>query len=675
MAPRRDHLIALHGEKWNDEYFWLREKGTPEVLAYVEAENAYTEAMMQSTRGLQEQLYQEALVRILEDDSSAPVRDGEYLYYTRTERGKQHPIYCRKHHSDGAVEQVLIDVNELAARQAYVDIEAFAVSPDGRYLAYTIDVSGFRNFILHVRDLHSGELGPEHRAQVGSLAWSADSRTLFYTTTDHAKRNAHVYRHLCGQNHEHDQVVYEELDEHFEVAISSTRDRQYILLSSISHTGSEVRYIPAARPYQPPTLMAERFPGQEYYVDHRADRFYIRVNDEGPNFRVVTAPVQTPGREHWHEFWPCSDSVMLESIELFRDFFVLEEREHGLPYLRIVRFGSEGEARRIPLPEPTHEVWTEPNPEFGAQTYRFRYSSLTTPETIYEFDVADGALRIVKQMKVLDGYDPTAYVAERLEARSADGARIPISLIYRRDARTAGPAPLLLTGYGAYGVTFKIEFAPERVSLLDRGVIFAIAHVRGGGELGKSWHDAGRMLRKKNTFGDFIAAAEHLIAHGYTASDRLIARGRSAGGLLMGAVVNARPELFRAVVSLVPFVDVINSMLDPHLPLTVGEFEEWGDPQVAEQYGYMKSYSPYDNLRAQSYPAMLVKASYNDAQVMYWEPIKYVARMRALKMDKKPLLLQVNMHGGHLGSSGRYQRLREAMFDFAFMLSQWGLEG
>ena len=670
VAPRHPQQHTLHGETRSDDYAWLRKKDSPEVLSYLRAENAYAERALQPTAALREAIYAETIGRIVQTDQTPKTRRGQYLYYSRTVEKLQYPIECRAPLAQPDQEEVLLDLNELAKGQSFVATDVLEVSDDGSRLMYSLDTTGFREYTLHVLELGSRSLGPEKIAKVGSAAWAADGKTLFYTVEDEAKRPYRLYRHQLGGSSQ-DALVYEEKDERFVLQVWRSRSKAFVFAGSYSHTASEVRFVSASTPEAPFTVIAPRRSEHEYDVDHRGEAFYIRSNDRGRNFRIVTAPVATPDEAHWQELIAHRDAVMLEGLAVFDRFLVVHEREAGVPQLRISGPGGE-DAHRVALPEPVYEIYPESNPESDADRYRFSYESLTTPETFYDYAVAGRALELVKRKQVLGGYDPARYRSERISATAADGTQIPISVVRRADAKP-GPQPLLLTGYGAYGYPLPASFSYSRVSVLDRGVGFAIAHVRGGGELGKRWHDAGRMRNKANTFGDFIAVAEHLIRAGYTAPDRLAIEGGSAGGLLIGAVVNQRPELFRAALLDVPFVDVLNTMSDPSLPLTVGEFEEWGNPAQPEQYRDMAAYSPYDNLRAQPYPAMLVETSYNDSQVMYWEPAKYVAKLRTLKTDRNPLLLWVNMAGGHSGSSGRYDQLEERAFDLAFLLWQLGV--
>jgi len=670
IARRVPRVDVVHGDRRQDDYFWLRQKDHPDVIEYLEAENAYTDAVMKPTEAFQEALYREMLARIKEDDSTVPYRFGRYLYYSRTEKGKQYPIHCRKEGSEGA-EQVLLDLNVLAEGKPFLSLGAFSVSDDGLRLAYTLDFTGFREYTLFVKDLESGELLPDRVEQVSTVAWAADGATLFYVTEDHAKRPYRLWRRRLGAAA--GDLIYEEIDELFRLHVWRSRSREWLFAASRSFTSAEARFLRASEPDGVWRLLEPRGKDHEYDVDHGGPWFYIRTNGDGlRNFRLVRVPVDDPRRERWEELIPHREDVMLEDVDVFAGHYVVRERADGLERIRVVDQAS-GAAHAVEFPEPTYDLDEEPNAEFDAAAYRFRYQSLVTPPSVYDYDVAGRRLVLLKRTEVLGDYDPARYRSERLHATAPDGTRVPISIVYRLDTVGARPAPLVLAGYGAYGISYPAAFSSSRLSLLDRGVTYAIAHVRGGGELGKRWHDAGRMMQKRNTFTDFIAVAEHLIAAGYTAPDRLVIEGGSAGGLLIGAVLNERPELFAAAVLRVPFVDVINTMLDESLPLTVGEFEEWGNPKVREHYEYMKTYCPYTNLGPRRYPAILVRTSLNDSQVMYWEPAKYVARMRAIRLDDQPLLFKIVMEAGHGGPSGRYDALREAAFDYAFVLWRLGL--
>jgi len=676
-----------------DDYAWLRDKQNPEVTAYLEAENAYADAVLAPLNGLREQLYQEMLSHMKQTDISVPYRDGAWWYYSRTEEGSQYAIYCRKHAAveqtpgapgpdsgtwESSPEQVILDGNELAKGHAFFAIGDTDITDDGRFLAYTTDTTGFRQYTLRIKDLETGETLPGEVERVGSIVWAADNCTLFYTVEDEQqKRQFQLWRHTLISLHTRDELVYQDDDERFNVGVGRTRDGKFLVVESASHTTTESRVLAADQPEGSFALISERHDDHEYSIDHRNGLWFIRTNDSGRNFRLVTAPVATPGRSHWTERIPHRDDVMLGEIDLFAGFFIACERENGLPRLRLWNFSGDGpEAARtaeIAFPEPAYSAHPHINRIFETTTFRYGYQSLVTPSSVYEYDVASGASTLLKQLEIPGGFDRTLYASERVHATAPDGVQVPVSLVYRKDKREPGRNPLYVYGYGSYGYSLPIGFSSNRLSLLDRGVVMAYAHIRGGGDLGEPWHDAGKMLVKRNTFTDFIASVEHLTAAGFGDPKRVAIEGGSAGGLLMGAVSNMRPDLFRAVLSHVPFVDVMNTMLDASLPLTVPEYEEWGDPNHENYFQYMLSYSPYDNLKAASYPAMLVKTSLNDSQVMYWEPAKYVAKLRTLKTDNNTLLLVTNMEAGHGGASGRYDYLKEIALDYAFLLRELGI--
>jgi oligopeptidase B len=686
VARREPVEHVLHGDRRIDDYAWLRQKESPEVLAYLDAENAYTDAVLRNTEPFQERLYDEMLARILQTDLSVPYRLRGYLYFTRTEEGKQYPIHSRRVDVENSPEEVLLDLNALAAGHSFLGLGSFAVSDDNHLLAYSLDLTGFRRYTLQIKNLATGETLPTPIERVTSAAWAADNRTLFYTVEDETtKRSYRLYRHALGSN-QADPLLYEEQDERFRIDVERTRSGKFLLLTSASHTASEVRFLSADEPLAAFRLIAPREDNHEYYVDHHPGSapapssgiFYIRTNSGGRTFRIVTAPVADHSRDFWREFLPNRPDVMLASVQAFRSDLVCFEREAGLPHLRVIPLEILADeplaaSHRVAFTEPVYNASPGANPEFVSDHFRFTYESFITPRSVFDYNLRTRERILRKQQPVFGGYDPTEYTSERLFAWASDGTKIPVSLVARRDTPRDGSAALLLYGYGSYGISIPVTFNSNRLSLLDRGVIFTIAHVRGGGELGKPWHDAARLHKKRNTFTDFIACAEQLVAQGYTSPEKLIAEGGSAGGLLMGAIANLRPDLFRVIISHVPFVDVLNTMLDASLPLTVGEYEEWGNPQVAADYFYMKSYCPYTNLEAESYPTMLVKTSLNDSQVMYWEPAKYVAKLRVLKTDGNPLLFKINMGAGHGGASGRYDYLREIALDYAFLLTQLGI--
>ena len=669
VAKQVRKIDLVHGETRVDDYFWLRDKANPDVAAYLEAENAYADAIMRPAEELQQKLYVELLSHIKETDVSVPFREGEHFYYSRTEAGKQYPILCRKRGGLEAPEQVILDVNVLAEGQPFMALGAWLVSDDGNLLAYSTDNTGFRQYVLHVKDLRTGALLPERIEKTGAIAWAADNRTLFYTVEDSAKRHYRVYRHTLGGVS--DELIYEESDERFNVSVQRSRSKAFLFIASGSHTTTEVRYLSAQQASGAWKIIAERRQDHEYEVEHHGDEFYIRTNDKGRTFRLVAAPVVDPREQNWKEVVPHRESVMLADMDVFAGFYVLLEREDGLPHLRVTDFKT-GVSERIAVPEPTYALAPAQNREYHTTAYRYSYQSMVTPSSVFDFDERTHQSTLLKQIEV-PGYDSTQYRSERLWAQAADGTKIPISIAYRKQFHRDGTHPLFLTGYGSYGITIPVNFNSNHLALLDRGFAVAVAHIRGGGDLGKPWHDDGRMLKKRNTFTDFIACAEHLIAEKYTSPDRLVVQGGSAGGLLMGAVANLRPDLFGIIIAKVPFLDVVNTMLDASLPLTIGEYEEWGNPNKKEEYEYIRSYSPYDNLEARAYPTMLVKTAFNDSQVFYHEPAKYVAKMRTLRADKNLLLLKTNMAAGHGGASGRYDLLKEIAFDYAFVLTQLGI--
>jgi oligopeptidase B len=669
IVPR---VETVHGELRVDDYFWLRDRGDPEVVAYLEAENRYTASVMQHTEGLQERLYQEMRRRIKETDLSVPERLDDYFYYNRTEAGGQYPIFCRRHRELGD-EEILLDQNPLAAGHGYFRLGASAVSPDHRLLAYSVDTSGAEEFTLFIKDLATGALFPESIVSTShDVAWANDSRTLFYTALDQAHRPCRLYRHLVGTNPAEDVLVYFEPDASFFLDISRTRSRAYLLLDISSHSTSEVRFVSADRPEDSFCIVQPREPGIEYTVSHNGDRFFITTNDAAPNFRLVQAPVATPGREHWSPVLPYRPEVKLDATDAFRKHLVVYERASGFRQIRVLDLAA-GEEHLISFPEPVYTVRAHANPEFDTTLLRFTYTSLVTPSSVVDYDMAERTWTVRKQTEVLGGYDPSLYRSERLSAIAPDGTAVPISLVYRIPLQLDGQRPLLLNAYGAYGMSYDPTFSSNTLSLLDRGFVVAIAHVRGGEEMGRPWYEGGRRLNKRSSFTDFIAAAEYLIDKGYSNAERLVIRGGSAGGLLMGAATNMRPELFRAVLAEVPFVDVVNTMLDASLPLTVIEYDEWGNPNDRASYEYIRSYSPYDNVEARRYPHMLVTAGLNDPRVAYWEPAKWTAKLRAKKTDDNRLLLRTNMGAGHGGASGRYDYLREIAFKYAFLLDVLGL--
>jgi len=671
VAARHSVVSTKFGDKRVDDYAWLREKDNPEVIDYLKAENAYTYAAMKPLEGFRETLYKEMLARVKETDESVPYRNHGYWYYQREVEGMQYPIYCRRKGTMQAPEEVILDVNELAKGHKFTAIGLMDPSPDGGKLAYSVDFTGYRQYALHVKDLASGVLAPDTAERVTSSAWAADNATIFYTQEDEVtKRSNRLYRMAMGDAKH--ALLYDEGDELYDVTVGTTRSDAFVVLTSTSKDTSEVRVLPASEPRADFRVIEPRRAGREYYLSHHGDEFLIRTNDTGPNFRLVSAPVANPARGNWREIVKHRPLVMLEEVHVFKDFRVLVERDKGLIKLRFTDFAS-GAEHYMAFDEPVYSASVGANEEYDTPRFRFVYQSLVTPRSWYDYDVGSRARTLLKRQPVLGSFDPKDYTSEALTAVARDGTRVPISIVYRTSLRAKGPQPMLLYGYGSYGIPMDPWFSSARISLLDRGMIFAIAHVRGGGDRGRTWYDDGKLLHKKNTFTDFIACAESLVRRKLTSPSQLVIQGGSAGGLLMGAVANMKPGLFNAVVAQVPFVDVMNTMLDATLPLTVGEYLEWGNPNEARYYKYMRSYSPYDNVKKKAYPAILVEASLNDSQVGYWEAAKYVARLRSLKTDRNPLLLKTIMEAGHGGASGRYDALKEVAFTYAFVLDQAGL--
>ncbi|MFQ6007695.1 MAG: S9 family peptidase [Candidatus Zixiibacteriota bacterium] len=670
IVPKVD---TIHGEVRIDNYYWLRERDNPEVIEYLEAENEYTDAMMKHTKAFQQKLYEEMVGHIKETDLTVPEREGDYYYYTRTEEGKQYRIYCRKKASLDAEEEIILDVNELAVGHEYYAVAALAVSPSQKLLAYTVDTTGGEVYTLYVKNLSTGKLLLDTVPEMsGSLVWANDNRTIFYTTLDQTKRPYKLFRHELGSDPKDDPLIYQEEDNAYYLGITKTRSKEYLLMKLGSMVTTEIHYLNANNPRGTFKVIHPRQHEMEYDVSHHGDKFFIRTNDNAKNFKLVEAPISDPSKENWKEIIPHNDSVMIDGIDLFKNHLVVYERQKGLKQMRVINL-TTNKSHYVKFPEPVYSFWPNGNREYNTNLVRFTYMSLVTPRSVFDYNMDDKTRELKKQYEVLGGYDPSQYQSERLFATAADGTEIPISMVYKKGMVRNGKNPLLLYGYGAYGASMEPYFSSNRLSLLDRGFIYAIAHIRGGGEMGRYWYDQGKLLNKKNTFTDFIACAEHLIAEKYTSPDKLVISGGSAGGLLMGAVTNMRPDLFKAVVAEVPFVDVTNTMLDPSIPLTVIEYEEWGNPNDTEYYDYIRSYSPYDNVEAKDYPNILITAGLNDARVQYWEPAKWVAKLRAMKTDNNLLLLKTKMGAGHGGASGRYDYLKDVAFKYAFILDLFGV--
>ena len=672
-AARVPHTTSIHGYTLSDDYFWLRQKANPEVTKYLEAENAYTESVMGPTKPLQETLYKEMLGRIKQTDLSVPSRIGEYFYYSRTEEGRQYPYMCRRQGSMVGPEEILLDLNKLAEGHKFLGLGAYAVSDDANWLAYSLDTTGYRQYVLHVKDLRNGRESPERIERVGAVVWATDNKTLVYSTEDEvSKRSDKIFRHVVGEAAS--QLIFEEKDELFDVYATRSLDKKIIFLNSAAKTSNEVRFLPAATPGAAPIVVAPRETGHEYDADHYGGELYITTNRTAKNFRVVKAALADPSEKNWKPFIEHQPAVRIGGLTFFANHLVVSEREGGLSYLRVIDMRT-GTSHRIATEEPDYALSLGSNPEFETTTVRFNYQSMITPSSVYDYDLNTKQRTLLKRTEVLGGYDPARYESKRIWAVARDGTKVPVSIVHRKGTKIDGTAPLLLYAYGSYGASQAPTFSSNRLSLLDRGVIYALAYIRGGGELGEDWREQGRMKQKMNTFTDFIDCAEYLIKHKYTASDRLVIQGGSAGGLLMGAAVNMRPDLFKASVAQVPFVDVINTMLDASLPLTTSEYIEWGNPTIKADFDYMMKYSPYDNIKAQRYPSMLVRVSLNDSQVPYWEGAKFVARLRVTRTDTNPLLLKTEMGAGHGGASGRYDALRELAFTYAYILWQMGLSG
>jgi oligopeptidase B len=678
VAPQVEHQEVRHGATVTDNYFWLREKSNPEVTKYLAAENAYTAAMTKDTQPFADSLYKEMLSHIKQTDLDVPVRRGEYLYYARTEEGQQYPIRCRRKGSMDAPEEVLLDLNQLAVGKKFVGLGAFVLSDDQNLLAYTLDYTGFRQYTLQVKDLRTGQTYPDSAERVTSVEWADDNKTLFFVTEDAVtKRPDTLFRHVLGGPSA--DKLYHEADELYYMGVGKTRDKKFLLVDIESKDTSEFRYLRASEPTKDFAVFLPREKKLRYYVDHREHEFYIRTNEtadgkELKDFQIVTAPEAHPGREHWKTFVPHTPGTRIEDIEPFKDFMVVVDKTQALNRLRVYNFATAG-WNEIQFPEPVYAASAGANPEYQTEKFRYNYQSLTTPPSVFDYSVKAGNSVLLKRQEVPGGYDPSHYASKRLWATARDGTRVPISLVYKKGFPRDGSGPLFLYGYGSYGIGMPATFSSSRLALLDRGMAYAIAHIRGGDEMGEQWREDGMLMKKKNTFYDFIDCAEYLIKDRWTTSRRLVIEGGSAGGLLIGAVVNLRPDLFRAAHLAVPFVDVMNTMMDASLPLTVGEYLEWGNPNEKAAYDYMKTYSPYDNLEKRAYPAILVTSSFNDSQVMYWEPSKYVARLRTLKTDHNPLLLKMKMDpAGHGGASGRYDRLKDTAFEYAWLLEQVGID-
>ncbi len=660
-------IDTINGHERIDNYFWLRNRGDSSVISYLKAENEYTEAMMASTKKLQTKLYDEMVARIKETDLSVPVKDGDYYYYSRTEESKQYNIYCRKQGSLEAEEEVILDLNQLAEGKDYMALSVYEVSPNHQMLAYSLDTAGNENYTLYFKNLTNGEILAESIPNTGNAAWSTDNKTVFYSFEDETHRPFKLYRHTIFTSPKKDDLIYHEKDKAFFLWVNLTKSEKYILMHLGSQVTTEVHYLNAGKPKDELRILQPRQQDMEYDVAHHGDWFYINTNDNAKNFKLVKTPTNKPGKDNWREVIAPSDTITITGIDVFKDYMIVFERVNGLKQIMIRDLNSNKD-HYVEFPEPVYTIYGGSNPDFGSNILRFSYMSLITPRSVYDYNMQTEERELKKQTEVLGGYDPEQYQSERVFATADDGTKIPISLVYKKGLKKNSKNPLYLYGYGAYGMSMDPYFSSRRLSLLDRGFIYAIAHIRGGSEMGRQWYEDGKYLNKKNTFTDFIACGDYLVAENYTDHDKMTISGASAGGLLIGAVVNIRPDLAKVAIADVPFVDVMNTMLDETIPLTVVEYEEWGNPNLPEYYDYMNSYSPYDNVEIKEYPNMLITAGLNDPRVQYWEPAKWTAKLRASKTDNNLLLLKTNMGAGHGGASGRYDYLKEIALEYAFIL-------
>ncbi|RDV15276.1 S9 family peptidase [Pontibacter diazotrophicus] len=671
VAKKIPKELTTHGDTRIDNYYWMNQREAPEVIAYLNAENEYTEQRLEHTVALQEKLYKEIVGRIKQNDESVPFKDDGYWYYTRYEEGKEYPIYARKKGTLEAPEEVMVNANERAEGQSYYSAAGMNVSPNNQLLAFGEDTVSRRKYTIRFKDLNTGEFLPDAIPNTtGGAVWGNDNKTVFYTMKDPALRSFKIFKHTLGTPTSQDKEVYHEADETFSTFVYKTKSDDYIIIGSGSTLSNEYRYLDANKPNDEFKVIQPRERGLEYSVDHFGDQFYIVTNKDGAtNFKLMQTPVSQPGKANWKEVIPHREDVLLEGIEIFKDYLTLQERKNGLSQIRVKKWNDPKTDYYIDFGEEAYTAYISTNPDFDSKELRYEYSSLTTPGSTYDYNMVTKERDLLKRQEVVGDFDPENYEAKRLYATADDGTKIPVSLVYRKGMQLNGNNPTLLYAYGSYGYSTNPTFSSVRLSLLDRGFVFAIAHIRGGQEMGRQWYEDGKLLKKKNTFTDFIDAAEFLIEQQYTNPDKLFAQGGSAGGLLMGAVVNMRPELFKGVLAAVPFVDVVTTMLDTSIPLTTGEFDEWGNPADKQYYDYMLSYSPYDNVERKDYPNMLVTTGLHDSQVQYWEPAKWVAKLREMKTDENMLLLHTNMVAGHGGASGRFERYKETALQYAFLLN------
>jgi len=676
--PRPEKInqeLTIHGQTRIDPYYWLNQRDNPKVISYLEAENQYLETVMEDTKGIRDSLFNELVGRIKQEDATVPYLENGWYYYTRFEQGKEYPVYCRKKNLENAPEEILLNVNELAVGHTYCSVSGIWVSPDTRILAFGIDTVSRRKYEIRYKNLEIGQYLQDRIPETtGSVAWANDNKTCFYTRKNPVTlRSERIFRHTISEDPVRDPLVYEETDETFSTGVSRCKTGQYIVIENTSTLSSESRILAADKPAEEFKTVNPREQNLEYSIEPAGDQIYIRTNLNAPNFRIVKAPVQAPAKENWTEVVPHRTDVFVEGFEVFLKYLAIEERSNGLTQVRVMNL-DDGSEHFVDFGEETYSAALSTNREFGSTTLRYTYSSLTTPVSTFDYDMETHNRQLLKEQEVLGGFKKENYESKRLFAPSRDGVMIPLSVVYRKGIRLNGKNPLLLYGYGSYGMSMSASFNPDRLSLLDRGFVYVIAHIRGGQEMGRQWYEDGNLLKKKNTFTDFIDAGEFLVSQGYTSPELLCAQGGSAGGLLMGAVLNMKPDLFRAVVAQVPFVDVVTTMLDSSIPLTTAEYDEWGNPNIREYYDYMLSYSPYDQVKAQNYPAILVTTGLHDSQVQYFEPAKWVAKLRELKTDDHLILFKINMEAGHGGASGRFQRYRETALVYAFLMDQTAVQ-
>ncbi len=674
VAEKIKKELTIHSHTRVDFYYWMNDINNPKVIEYLESENEYTKQALAHTDELQKKIFNEMVGRIKKEDESVPYRYNSYLYYRKYEEGKEYPIYCRKKESLSAAEEIMLDINEMAKGHKYINVVGLNVSPDNQLLALSVDFSGRRKYEIHFKNLETGEMLPQKiSGTAGSTAWTNDSKTIFYSKKDKALRPYKIFKHQIESESSKDSEIYHETDPTFSVYVNKSKSGKYIFIGSFSNTASEYRFLDADNHDGIFILINSRENNHEYYVEHLNDKFLITTNDDAKNFKLVEVEINNPSKENWKVIIPHRKQILLEGIEVFKNYIAILERRDGLKKIRILNLSNRSQ-KYIEFDEETYAVYPDSNYDFDSNVLRFVYTSPTTPNTTYDFNMETGEKKLLKQEEVLGNFNKNNYSTERIFATAEDGTKIPVSIVYKKGLIKNGRNPMLLTGYGAYGISSDPDFSSTRLSLLDRGFIFAIAHIRGGQEFGRQWYEDGKLFNKKNTFTDFISCSEFLIKNNYTNKEYLFAVGGSAGGLLMGSVINMRPDLFKGVVAAVPFVDVLTTMLDENIPLTTGEYDEWGDPNIKDFYEYILSYSPYDNVERKKYPALLVTTGLNDSQVQYWEPAKWVAKLRDMKTDSNPILLYANMSAGHSGSSGRFERFKVIALEYAFLFDQIGIE-